>query len=65
VLVAEARARVWEFGKTVRDSGCFLNSKLLLGFFRFCGCLKEVMEMDCYVLQYRNYENDKAPTKAF
>jgi hypothetical protein len=23
------------------------------------------MEMDCYVLQYRNYENAKAPTKAF
>jgi hypothetical protein len=64
VLLAEARARVWEFGKTDRDSGCFLNSKLLLDFLRFCGCLKVVMKMDYYVLEYCNYENDKAPTKA-
>jgi len=40
VLLAAARARVWEFGKTVCDSGCFLNYKLLLGSLGFVGAEK-------------------------
>ena len=65
VVLAAARARVWEFGKTDRDSGCFLNSKLLLGSLGFVGAKKVIMKIDFYVLQYCNYGNAKAPTKTF
>ena len=50
---------------TVRDSGCFLNSKLLLGSLGFVGAKKVIMKIDYYVLQYCNYGNAKAPTKTF
>jgi hypothetical protein len=65
VLVAAARARVWEFGNKSPRKWLFFKFQTVAGFFRFCGCLKVVMEMDYYVMQYRNYEYAKAPTKTF
>ncbi len=50
---------------TVRDSGCFLNSKLLLGSLGFVGAKKVIKKIDYYVLHYYNYRNAKAPTKTF
>jgi hypothetical protein len=50
---------------TVHESGCFLNSKLLLGSLGFVGAKKVIKKIDYYVLQYCNYGNAKAPTKTF